>query len=708
MNISSKTILFVIGFVLLLCVNNLHGQTPENNKNGVDSLTILENARFAYISGDNNAAFNYYSTSLAKYSSISKNDWVRFRGAAILLGEKEANKVEVLFGKYGNPNWENEVFVNIDFAKGGFSAHRLDWNTNEFEEFGPIMHDGKLFIVSSRPNSNMDLGKYHLNQQAYYDVFWLDTNGQMKNANNYFNGFSSTSINSAFHDGPFSISNKNKRIILTRNAKTTNSQMGLGLFESVFDENKKSYSSWQRMKNLPTKFNHQHPFFDDNTNTLYFSSDMPGGMGGFDLYSMTLTDGKWSEPKNLGSKINTAGDEVFPTVYKEKFFFSSNGYKTTGNLDLLIFDNDEVRELEDFNSIWDDYHAYFVSDSTGYFCSNRVNGYGTDDIIAFTFKEFARTKKLNFILDHIVSDTVITEVTVRIGDLDTTIMVMGNNFNLEVLNSNGEIPVEISYKSEGFYPNKKSMKVDLKTVDEIHLNAEPLPLIKPPVLVIEIRESNGEIPVVFSAGTVSISLDGNQFITMTDTINNGITSRVLEEAKGKTFLWVKYQFKTQGYLILSDSVFLNITDLDTIYLNKFSPKLLALEKTKKGLDIGKYYKVGMIYFDVNKYNIRPDAAIELDKIIKALVENPEISIELGSHTDCRGSAKSNQTLSQNRAESSANYIIEKGNISKDRLTFKGYGETQILNKCIDGVKCTPEEHALNRRTEFKITNVVVD
>jgi len=133
---------------------------------------------------------------------------------------------------------------------------------------------------------------------------------------------------------------------------------------------------------------------------------------------------------------------------------------------------------------------------------------------------------------------------------------------------------------------------------------------------------------------------------------------------------------------------------------------LALEKTKKGLDIGKYYKVGMIYFDVNKFNIRPDAAIELDKIIKALVENPEISIELGSHTDCRGSAKSNQTLSQNRAESSANYIIEKGNISKDRLTFKGYGETQILNKCIDGVQCTPDEHALNRRTEFKITNVI--
>jgi outer membrane protein OmpA-like peptidoglycan-associated protein/tetratricopeptide (TPR) repeat protein len=112
-----------------------------------------------------------------------------------------------------------------------------------------------------------------------------------------------------------------------------------------------------------------------------------------------------------------------------------------------------------------------------------------------------------------------------------------------------------------------------------------------------------------------------------------------------------------------------------------------------------------IYYDFDKWNIRPDAATELDKLVVILQENPEIKIELGSHTDCRGSSKYNQVLSQKRAESAVSYIISKG-IDKNRITAKGYGETVLRNKCSDGVECSEAEHQLNRRTEFKVTGVL--
>ncbi|WP_400192704.1 OmpA family protein [Hymenobacter sp. B81] len=107
-----------------------------------------------------------------------------------------------------------------------------------------------------------------------------------------------------------------------------------------------------------------------------------------------------------------------------------------------------------------------------------------------------------------------------------------------------------------------------------------------------------------------------------------------------------------------------------------------------------------IFYDYNKWDIRPDAAAELDKMVQTLVDNPEISIELSSHTDARGKDAFNQTLSQKRAQSAVDYIISKG-IAKTRITAKGYGETKPVIKTAK----TEEEHQKNRRTEFKVTKI---
>ncbi|WP_276498525.1 OmpA family protein [Pontibacter litorisediminis] len=108
-----------------------------------------------------------------------------------------------------------------------------------------------------------------------------------------------------------------------------------------------------------------------------------------------------------------------------------------------------------------------------------------------------------------------------------------------------------------------------------------------------------------------------------------------------------------------------------------------------------------IYYDLDKFNIKPEAAKELDKLVQTLQVNPMVRIELSSHTDSRQTHEYNQMLSQLRAQSAVDYLVSKG-ISRDRLVAKGYGETRLINKCKDGVSCPEQMHQENRRTEFKI------
>jgi outer membrane protein OmpA-like peptidoglycan-associated protein len=111
-----------------------------------------------------------------------------------------------------------------------------------------------------------------------------------------------------------------------------------------------------------------------------------------------------------------------------------------------------------------------------------------------------------------------------------------------------------------------------------------------------------------------------------------------------------------------------------------------------------------IYYDLDKWEIRPDAAVELDKLVKLLNDNPNINIEMGSHTDSRAGDHYNLVLSEKRAKATVDYLVFRG-ISAERLKYKGYGETMLVNRCKNNVVCTEEEHQQNRRTEFKVTKI---
>ena len=137
-------------------------------------------------------------------------------------------------------------------------------------------------------------------------------------------------------------------------------------------------------------------------------------------------------------------------------------------------------------------------------------------------------------------------------------------------------------------------------------------------------------------------------------------------------------------------------------------KLKKLAKLKKGDDLFKILNLNEIYFDLNKDFIRPDAAIELNKIVAVMQEYPGLKIDVRSHTDCRASDKYNMDLSDRRARSTIGYIINNGGISFDRISGRGYGESQLKNHCSDGVKCSEAEHDINRRSEFIVTETGED
>lgn len=185
-------------------------------------------------------------------------------------------------------------------------------------------------------------------------------------------------------------------------------------------------------------------------------------------------------------------------------------------------------------------------------------------------------------------------------------------------------------------------------------------------------------------------------------IDKGSETKVQSDADGKfSFTLEKetdYVVKgnpQQYYTSQTGNISTKGVNQSTIYDIKFE-----LERSKDVYTV----KLNNIFYDFNKWNIRPDAIADLNKVNVFMTDMPNVKMELVAHTDSRGTAAYNMLLSQKRANSAMDYLVNAG-IPSDRLTAVGKGETELLNQCADGVKCTEAQHQLNRRTEFKIVKV---
>ena len=192
----------------------------------------------------------------------------------------------------------------------------------------------------------------------------------------------------------------------------------------------------------------------------------------------------------------------------------------------------------------------------------------------------------------------------------------------------------------------------------------------------------------------------NSLISLTYA-NDRIAS-VQTNNEGK-FIIPEVDCNKEQYIVASKTGYVDskrelISEFDKGQIIELDP---VVPEVKKGDDLAKVLKLNPIYFDTNKSAIRTDAKIELDKVVAYLLQYPSVKIEIGSHTDSRGSDANNLSLSKRRAKSTASYMTSRG-IDSERVTWKGYGESSLLNKCANGVKCSKNEHQLNRRSEFII------
>lgn len=416
------------------------------------------------------------------------------------------------------------------------------------------------------------------------------------------------SVNGRFHDGPATFSADGKVMYFTRSDyykfrlnKDGSAVSHLKLFRAEQDA-LGNWSDIHQFKWNGDEHSTGHAALSADGQTLYFISDMPGGLGGTDIYRSAWDGEGWGAPRNLGPTINTPGNEMFPTLHGDTLFFSSNGRAGLGGLDLFRshYNGSEwstpVNLNYPLNTSFDDFA--FVppgADGVGYLSSNRK---GVDRIFRFT--ENDPTLAVTGIFLNDATDEPMADVEVKLLDLTT-----------------GEI-MKVMTNSDGtyFFPLQKG-----------------------------------------HAYRVSGGKDG-----------------MFTESR---------DIQTAGQRI------------SRTYREDFELKEVVIDKP---------IVVENIYYDYDRWDIRADAAVELDKLARVFIDNPELSFELSSHTDSRASDLYNLVLSEARANSAVDYLIRKG-VNPDRITAKGYGEKRLVNRCRDGVECSEVEHQANRRTEFKVTRV---
>ncbi|MHA8097158.1 OmpA family protein [Aquirufa antheringensis] len=504
-------------------------------------------------------------------------------------------------------------------------------NTNK-AEFGPIKIGDELILTSSKKpliyknNGLPFLGLYKARLKSPGEIEKLEL-------------FSANLLDANANEGTPAFSKDGNTMVFARgnSGKSKDPSPDVDLYIST-----KRDGNWSTPERLAISDSigwDGSPAFSRDGKTLYFSSNRRGGKGGLDLYRAPMDNsGRFGRPINLGSTINTRGNELFPYVSEDgKLYFSSDGHPSLGGLDLFVASRsgDEI-QIEHLgvpiNSVGDDFGLFLADSTQGYFSSNRVGGKGDDDIYYF-------------------------EST---GSEDRW-------WSNEIM---------ISESGE-------ASKVALYHLRTQIVNARNKPIAKAKVGI----KRNGEIqPVLFSNAEGYL-----------DIIDLNPADQISFNASKEKYLTKRSEFLMDGREIPKQLLKKELTD--TTFDHK-----ITLGLAEVGEEISALFDVNPIYYDLDKSNIRPDAAAELDKIVQVLKDNPAISIELGSHTDARASAGYNLKLSQRRAESAVKYIIEHG-IEASRIKAKGYGETQLINGCSDGVDCSEEAHQENRRTEFKITDL---
>ncbi len=573
-------------------------------------------------------------------------------------------------------------------------------------EFSAVLYENELVYVTERKGSIFIKLSSAWANNNFYRLNRAQKNDSIRFSNvQVFNKY----IQSKFYNGSLCFSSDGNTLYFTRSAsgklqkKQAPKNEGIlkqQLFKTELNRFGDAHPEIKPFQYNAYTYNCLHPSLSKDGQYLYFSSDMPGGTGGYDIYRCTKDSSGWGKPINCGLEINTPGNEVFPFISEEGVLYFSSDYRPgMGGLDLFyaerwLYKDQLFFEAENLganlNSSDDDFGIQVLDKGrTGYLSSNRKNKLRDDDIYYFVNnKPKSLPVKIKFV-DTLNAKTI-SNTTFTLNALHFNVIAkLDSGFYFTRLKENRELSILCENEN---YKTKLIVKTITKADSVLIITLSP----KAQNCVKGIIRDKDDTKPVAGLKVAVYDEDGNRYYdAITDSTGR---YQVCNLPFGKD-LYIGTEKKPDYF-----------TNTERF---KMPGQKQDVEKDIYALKlvVGKPIKIENIYFDLGKWNIRADAATELDKLVSLMKDNPDIVIELNSHTDCRGNANANFSLSDKRAKSSAAYLVSKG-VPANRVKGKGYGESKLLNTCAcEGKKtdaCSEEQHAFNRRTEFKVTGFVTD
>ncbi|WP_248722867.1 OmpA family protein [Seonamhaeicola sp. ML3] len=541
--------------------------------------------------------------------------------AQALRGIKDYKESRIWLKKFKNAGGkidENKFTKDNDFISSIFNAKQqyflTDVNFNsEYADFGAYEHYGDIYFASSRTTGVSTKHIYGWNEEPFLDLYKTQSRtDSIVDHKSRVKG----DVNSIYHEGPLSISKEGNTMYFSRNnfnenilGKDANGVSNLKIYRASLVT-----GEWTNIEELAfnsDNYSTGHPALSPDETKLYFTSNMPGGYGGSDIYVVEINDdGTFGTPQNLGDVVNTDKNESFPFVNSEgTLFFSSDGHSGLGMLDIFGTASDKNNTITNVvnlgtpvNSNKDDFSFFMNEDGlSGFFASNRDGGVGGDDIYAY---------------DRIPQ--LVIEGTITNANDNSQVP----NALVTLKDSEGNKIADLISDEDGYY--------------EINIDRD---------------------------ADYILDTKKEEYI---DNVQN-ITSKGIKNSITK----------------LTNNI--------------------ALQPAPEDIPIEELYP---IYFDFNKYNIRRDGTVELDRIVNLMTNvYPNMVIRIESHTDSRGTESYNNMLSQERAKATFEYLVNNG-VDASRITdYQGYGEQKLANDCGDGSNCTEDKHQLNRRTQFIVVKM---
>jgi len=508
---------------------------------------------------------------------------------------------------------------------------------SESAEYAPFVFGADQVLFTSDRKSSTGDSKYPWTGNDYSDIFI--TNKGASNASLF-----DQVINSDANEGTLTFTSNRENIFFSR----CNSEGEEDAYCKLMFASRKG-NRWSEPIPLPfnqENVNYGHPALSVNDSVLFFSSNHPDGKGGYDIYYSQLSEEGWGEPINMGPMINSVGDEKFPSIHQDTLYFSSDHHIGMGGLDIFkTYVNQQTRN-------W----------MPPYNLQSPINSGGDD--FALVVDEFAIKRGRILQKGYFSSSRTSGVGNDDIYSFEKVKKILTKEEIAEKeKEKEGDDRYEIYLVCKIVEPlladpeNPKSKRIGKKPVKDAQVSIREI-------------SGNSDIETTDNKGTFIIKID--------------FDSKYNFEASKSDYLTGKSTFST--YNIEKDPENPVLTFNVEIEINKiYYNKEITLDN---------------IYYDLDKWDIRSDAEPALNELLVLLNDNPNLNIQLASHTDCQGEINYNQELSQKRAQSAVDYLINNG-IESYRLSAKGFGENALAVNC-ECLDCTEDQHQANRRTTFSI------